>query len=326
MTNTTGLDEYGAARGSRGCRVEVNQGPVVGHGRACGTFGELLQGVLPDGDRDFLVTLPITEGAGARLTLTGGPGPVLVVPETKRKSHRLVRSMLTACGYEGGAVLELTGRLPEGKGLASSSADLVATARAVADALGARLDSTAIEALLRGIEPSDGVMHDGIVSFYHRESRLRERLGCLPRLTIVGVDEGGQVDTVRHNRVPHPRSGRDKHEYAELLDRLAGAVRTHDLAEVGAVATRSAQLSTKVRPRRHLDALLRITAEAGGLGLAAAHSGTVLGVLIAAHDPEHDAKVRAVVAAGERLAGSVSTFTSLCRHEECLPAAGGAPC
>jgi L-threonine kinase len=318
MTNVTWLRGHGVPG-------TVGRTRAVGHGRACGTFGELLQGVLPEGDRDFLVTLPITEHSTAWLTLTGERGPVLVVPAGKRKSHQLVLTMLAACGYQGGGGLELTSPLPEGKGLASSSADLVATARAVADALGLSLDGAPIEALLRQIEPSDGVMYDGIVSYYHRESRLRESLGCLPRLTIVAVDEGGQVDTVRHNRIRHPRTGQDKREYAELLATLSAAVRTHDLAAVGAVSTRSAQLSTKLRPRRHLEALLRISAEADALGLAAAHSGTVLGVLIAGHDPEHDAKVRQVTAARELLVGSVSTFTSLCPHEECLPG-GDAAC
>ncbi|MFE2752889.1 kinase [Actinosynnema sp. NPDC059335] len=296
----------------------------IGHGRAFGTFGELLQGVLPEEERDFLVTLPITEYSSARFELTGEHDPVVVTPPNKDKSRLLVERMLATGGHRGGGVLELAGRLPEGKGLASSSADLVATARAVAAALEQPLDAVAIEGFLRHIEPTDGVMHDGIVAFYHREVRLRERLGCLPVLTIVGVDEGGQVDTVRHNRVPKPYSARDRAEYAELLDALTAAVRGHDLAAVGAVSTRSAELSTKVRPRPLLASLRRIGAEVDALGLVIAHSGTVIGVLIADHDPAREDKVRFVVEQCRGLSGTVSLHTSLCVESTCAPQRVGA--
>ncbi|ACU38341.1 kinase [Actinosynnema mirum] len=295
-------------------------GPGTGQGRACGTFGELLQGVLPVEERDFLVTLPIAEFSTARFELTGEHEPVVVTPPTKEKSRRLVERMLAAHGHPGGGRLELTGRLPEGKGLASSSADLVATARAVASALRQPVDATAIETFLRHIEPTDGVMHEGIVAYYHREVRLRERLGCLPALTIVAVDEGGQVDTVRHNRIPKPYSARDRQEYAELLDVLTDAVRTHDLAAVGAVSTRSAELSTKVRPRPLLERLLQIRREADALGLVLAHSGTVIGVLIAGGDPAREDKERFVREECLALSSAVSTHTSLCAATTaCLP-------
>ncbi|TQM85423.1 threonine kinase [Saccharothrix saharensis] len=296
----------------------------IGHGRAFGTFGELLQGALPEEERDFLVTLPITEYSSARFELTGEHDPVVVTPPNKDKSRLLVERMLALGGHRGGGVLELAGRLPEGKGLASSSADLVATARAVAAALEQPLDAVAIEGFLRHIEPTDGVMHDGIVAFYHREVRLRERLGCLPVLTIVGVDEGGQVDTVRHNRVPKPYTARDRQEYAELLDALTAAVRGHDLAAVGAVSTRSAELSTKVRPRPLLAALRRIGAEVDALGLVIAHSGTVIGVLIADNDPSREDKVRSVVEQCRGLSGTVSVHTSLCVESTCAPQRVGA--
>ncbi len=291
--------------------------PGVGDGRAFGTFGELLQGVLGDGDRDFLVTLPIAEYATARFELTDEQG-VVVVPEGKEKSRRLVERMLLASGHRGGR-LQLGGRLPEGYGMASSSADLVATARAVAAATGQAIDGGGIEDFLRHIEPSDGVMYDGVVAYYHREVRLRERLGCLPALTIVSAHEGGRVDTVSHNRIPKPYTAGDKREYTELLAALATAVRTHDLRAVGAVSTRSAELSTKIRPRPLLPKLLRIADQADAVGVVLAHSGTVTGVLIAEADPDRDAKLRQVIGACRSLPATVSVHASLCVQDTCSP-------
>ncbi len=115
--------------------------PAAGHvgasgiSSAFGTFGELLQGVDEDGV-DFLVTLPISCWSTATfVTRPSSPG-ITVSPAYKHKAVALARAMLTSAGFTGGGRLVIGSAIPEGKGLASSSADLVATARAVGNAFG----------------------------------------------------------------------------------------------------------------------------------------------------------------------------------------------
>ncbi|MGW8487074.1 GHMP family kinase ATP-binding protein [Streptomyces sp. NPDC055886] len=294
----------GAARGTA-------DGAARGTGRAFGTFGELLQGVLPGSDRHFMVTFPVAAWSTASFQHFPDSSGLVVWPPHKRKALRIARLALAAAGHGGGGVLELDSDLPEGKGMASSSADLVATARAVAAALGTAFDAPTIESFLREIEPTDGVMYDEIVAYYHREAELREALGALPPLVIVAHDEGGQVDTIVHNRAAKPAGEAEKREYAQLLDRLCDAVRAGDLTTVGQVATRSAQLNARLRPRRRLPELERISATTGGLGVVCAHSGTVLGILYAADDPALETKVAAARAACAELPGATSVHRSL---------------
>ncbi|MEV0899960.1 kinase [Actinoplanes sp. NPDC049802] len=277
---------------------------------AHGTFGELLQGVLPDGDLDFLVTFPITHTSVARFEADPTRPDVVVRPPHKIKSRLLAERILRTHGRTGGA-LTITTTLPEGKGLASSSADLVATARAVGEAMGLRLLEQDIESYLRDIEPTDGVMYPGIVAFYHREVRLREHLGYLPPLTVVGHDSGGMVNTVVFNRSKKPRSDGDKREYQLLLDRLAAAIRAGDLATVGAVATRSAEMNATQSPRRHFGDLLRICRDVGGLGLVLAHSGTNLGILLPGDATEHADEINHIRSACAAFPGTVSVYRSL---------------
>ncbi|MET8976754.1 kinase [Streptomyces sp. NPDC004539] len=303
----------GSARAGAEARAEARAGARggAGVGVANGTFGELLQGVLPDDDRDFLVTFPITRSSRAEFRPLPALRDVIVQPPHKTKSRRLAEHVLGALGRPGGGLLRITTTLPEGKGLASSSADLVATARAVGETYGIRFTGREIEAFLRDIEPSDGVMYPGIVTFYHREVRLRERLGFLPPLTIVAHDTGGTVDTVLFNRTKRARSTTDKREYARLLRELTAAVRDGDLRTVGAIATRSAQMHAPHAPREHFDDLLDICRDAGGLGLVLAHSGTNLGVLLAGDGAEHIDRVAHVRKACAALTGSVSVYRSL---------------
>jgi L-threonine kinase len=259
----------------------------VSEGRAFGTFGELLQGVLPEGEgqgaslRHFLVTLPITESSTARFTSDSDLHDVHVLPPHKVKSQQIARDLLDHFRLPPGSRLELRSRLPEGKGLASSSADLVATARAIAAHFSLTLDTPVLLALMRRIEPSDGVMYDEITAFYHREVELLGRLGPVPPLTILAIDEGGQVDTLAFNTRPLQVSQTDATTYAGLLEDLRRAVACGDVGELGRVATRSAIMNQPRLAKCWLDQVVRICEDVGGLGVAAAHSGTQLGILLA---------------------------------------------
>jgi L-threonine kinase len=280
-----------------------------GKGEAFGTFGELLQGRLPDGT-DFLVTFPITRRSQVWFRFDPA-GPLRVFPSHKVKSLRLAESMLAVHGSGAGGILIVDSDLLIGKGLASSSADLVATARAIGGVLGLDTAPEAVEGWLRPIEPTDGVMHHGIVVFEHRVVRLRQVLGTLPSTTVVAVDEGGLLDTVQFNRRPKHFAESQAAEYAVLLADLTEAVRAADLAAVGAVASRSAVLNQRFAPKQNLDAMMRLAGETGALGVVCAHSGTMLGLLFDDADRDLRSKVQAARVACSMLPGSTLSFRAV---------------
>jgi L-threonine kinase len=284
---------------------------ATGLSTAFGTFGELLQGRLDEADGDFLVTLPIARWTVATFLADPAMSTIEVRPRHKEKSLKLAHMIMRTMPKPVGGVLTLDSGLTEGKGMASSSADLVATARAIGNALDVELTPKFIERLLRQIEPTDGVLYPGIVAYHHRSVRLRRILGPLPSMTVVGLDEGGAVDTVAFNRIPKPFGMAEKREYARLLDRLASAVAAGDLAEVGAVATRSAELNQVLRPKRTLEAAIGICADIDALGVVVGHSGTVLGVLIDRSDPAYPDKVAAAAKACAALTGNVTMYSTL---------------
>ncbi len=292
-------------------------GEASGSATAFGTFGELLQGMLPDGT-DFLVTLPIARWSTAHFLFDPDAAAVHARPADRSKSRRLAEMMLERYRIPGGGVLRLYGELPVGKGLASSSADLVATARAVGRALGVHPEPAEIEDLLRPIEPSDGVMYPGVVVFHHREVRLRVRLGQLPPLTVVSIDEGGEVETVGFNRRPKNYSVQDKLTYERLLTELSAAIRQGDAAAIGQVATRSAWMNQRLCPKRTLEQMLAVCEAVDGLGVVAAHSGTVLGLLLSNTASDHHGRLEKARLACSELAETVWV-------DRCLPTGGDTP-
>jgi uncharacterized protein involved in propanediol utilization len=292
--------------------ADAAAGARTGLGVSFGTFGELLQGALADPpDGDFLVTLPIARWSTAQVSLAPGADTLRVEPAGKLKSLRVARSVLARHGVRDGGTLVPTGDLPEGKGMASSTADLVATVRAVADALGIPASPQEIETHLRGVEPTDGLMYGEVVAFHHRTVRLHRALGPVPPMTIVAVDEGGQVDTVKFDASRPLVPASERGEYGALLDGLAAALTAGDLAAVGRISTRSAQLNQARCPKRHLDRMLEIGRDIGALGVAVTHSGTMVGLLISGADAGYDGKLGDAVAAATELASAVSVDHTL---------------
>jgi len=283
----------------------------TGNGRCFGTFGELLQGALPDQERHFLVTLPINQYSIARFIALPTMADIYVFPLHKHKARRLAEELIRIYDLQTGGILYLRSELVEGKGCASSSADMVATARALDSIFRLSLSPEQLAEIMASIEPSDGVMYQGVVSFYHREGVLRDFLGQLPPLIIVAVDEGGQIDTVEFNRQPPSFRPAERLEYERLLCGIEQAITYGDLVSVGEIATRSAIMNQKVLPKIHLDLLLDLSKRYGALGVVVTHSGTYIGLLLDPTSPTYARNLTAIIATITRRCATVSIFNTL---------------
>lgn len=288
----------------------------VGVGTAYGTFGELLQGALlgpgeADGEGRFLVTLPMARWSSARFELRPPGSGLTVSPANKTKAAALAGALLTELGYPVDGSLVLRSSIPEGKGLASSSADLVATARAVMAVVKRSVSTRRLGAMLAAIEPTDGVMHPGIVAFDHRRGVYLRTLGRLPSLQVVAVDQGGYVDTVAFNRHSAAYGLAERRHYERLLGELGRAVVSGDLTAVGAISTQSAALNQTRMPNRNLLALREVCRSVGGLGLVACHSGTMVGILLDPRDSAYRSRLSQAVHLTEDLPGRTHLYRTL---------------
>ncbi len=285
-------------------------------GKAHGTFGELLQGSLPGDEGHFLVTLPINRFSYATFFKNNRAGSVIVKPPHKTKSRDLALSILEAIAPEHGGELLLRGDLEEGKGLASSSADLVATARAIAAALGKEVDLNVLLTCMGRLEPSDGVMFDSCIVFHHRRVWPGQVLGSPPSIRIFAIDEGGTIDTVLYNKHLASYTPSEEQEYSSLLDRLASAFHDRDLRLLGEVCTCGAYLNQKRNPKKMFETVKAIGDRCGALGVVVTHSGTVLGLMLSHYDDAFEEKEAQIKAALSQLEGRVMTVDSLCYNKQ----------
>lgn len=296
----------------------VTAQPGVGVGYAQGHHGELLQGVFPDADgrlRRGLVTLPAPDrGSRAIFYPSQRHGGVVGAPgltKVRRAAILALREFAAHPAPAKGGQVEIISDLPHGIGMGSSTSDVTATIRAVADYHGVRLSREEIGRLAVLAEcASDSIMiTDRVVLFAHREGVVLETLGHrLPPLLVVGCDTqpGVQVDTL--GLQPAEYDDREVGSFGVLRSALRRAVATADVALLGRVATASARINQRFLPKPALEELFALGLRHGAAGIQVAHSGTVAGLIfdVAARDAAA-ACAAGVEALGFALTGPVAT-------------------
>ncbi len=287
----------------------------VGIGYAGAHHGELLQGMFEDDAghlRRALVTLPHPDRGSQAVFYPSQHHWGVVAPPSLTKSRRAallaLRELSThpaprSAPAKGGRV-EITTDVLVGIGMGSSTADVTATIRAVADYHRVALSREEVARLAVLAEcASDPIMiDDRVVLFAHRDGVVLETLGHrLPPMIVVGCDTqpGATVDTLGFQ--PAEYDDREIGAFQVLRAAIRRAVATEDVALLGRVATASARINQRFLPKAHLEPLLDLCLQYDGCGLQVAHSGTVAGLIFDPRRPRIIERVRECVRQVERL-------------------------
>ncbi|WP_258052271.1 kinase [Mesorhizobium sp. INR15] len=259
--------------------------PWTGTAAAIAHHGELIQGVFKDDAghlRRGLVTLPIAAMRSEATFAKGDGAPVIVSPDHKVKAGAAARLALDFLNAGGGGELTLSSSIPVGHGYGSSTADVVASIRAVAAALKIQLRPSSVGRLAVAAErASDAIAYDDhAVLFAQREGTVIENFGgSLPPLLLVGfkANGGAPVDTLQ---LPPARyDSAEIHEFGVLRALVARAVRFQDPHLLGRAASASALISQRHLPKQDFDNVVQMAADAGACGVQVAHSGSLFGVI-----------------------------------------------
>ncbi len=248
--------------------------------RAPASCGELAQGRL-DGNY-FLVSCPIDMYSTATVEISPGSGRVTAPPDAPKSRRAVELTLERADRRDVDARLSLSSPIPRGKGMASSTADISASVAAVASAVcpDAEISPDEIANIALRIEPSDSVMLPGIALLDHKSGSIMRALGAPPPMRVVALDFGGNVDTLAFNGVNRDRAlNRLETQFGEALSLIESGIRANNPAAIGEGATLSAIANQQLLYKPQLDAVLRLAEEVGAVGVNAAHSGTVLGML-----------------------------------------------
>ncbi len=241
--------------------------------RVPGSCGELAQGSI-DGVR-LHVSCPVNRYSWA-------------APENESQQTRLgpkVRKALhlAQASFRKGTfkdTFSLHSDLPVGKGMASSTADIAAALAAYQLTTGSFIDPDQTARLALAVEPTDGVIFEGITLFDHYRGTVRRALGEPPPVDILAIEFEGTVDTVAFNQRDHRRIAREQtRSVLTAFGLIEEGLREGCVRKIGEGATLSALTHQNLLRKPDLEPILKMTLDLGGVGVNIAHSGSMIGML-----------------------------------------------
>jgi uncharacterized protein involved in propanediol utilization len=249
-----------------------------------GALGELFQGPVRHQGRSGIgiVSFPVDRYAFAHFTQhtaaheAGDAEPLPALPKAALGArlflHRTGRT-LPPGRWNHHTELDI------GVGMASSTADIVATLRCLFQLFGLPYDPGTVTGILAQIERADSVFLDEFALYISDRHEVAERLGTAIGFHTCFIMEPGTVDTAEVTPLLIKQYQRRGDAYRACLDELLAAFRAGDAAAVARVSTTSAALSQEVLPKRGYETLIAHRRHFGAAGIFVAHTGSVIGYL-----------------------------------------------
>ncbi len=264
----------------------------VGSGHVHAHHGEIVQGLFYSGDgvlEHGLVTLPCTLFSTRARFRPLPSGSLTVEPADRLRALSAARLTLDALGRTGwGGTLQIVSNVPLRWGCGSSTTDVLATIRAVADVFDTPLQPEWIARLSVASEfASDSLMYGpqrAVLFAQRRGNVLADLGGPLPAVTTLGFNTENDRGVETLSLPPMPYSAWEVEAFQPMLGLLRRAVEQQDASLLGRVATASTVITQRHRPKRFVPQILRLAEDVGAAGVQVAHSGTVAGLLFASGD------------------------------------------
>lgn len=260
----------------------------AGWARCPGTCGEWVQGAK-DGV-PFLIGCPISRYAKAKAKIwlpelknreVGLDKRIWLwrLPPGKNKTGQALKLFARELKITNFALkIEMDSQLAIGKGMASSTADMVAALGAFSHALGVPWEEEKIARLVLRIEPTDPVMFPQITEIAHQDGSYIKQLGPEIKAKLLMLDWGGMLDTEAFNARADLGEHYRKNEPAIrlALAHFYEGLAKKDLELAAHASTISARCNQEFNPKPEFERFLSWVKAQGGLGVIAAHSGTLL--------------------------------------------------
>lgn len=182
--------------------------------------------------------------------------------------------------------------IPVAKGMASSTADIAATAVATARHFKQRLSEKELAKLCIALEPTDSTIFADLTLFDHNEGDIVESHRWIPDIDILILESPERLNTSDYHRL-------DRHQKllhgSKALDiawlQFQKSVQKKSRRELGKAVTMSAQASQSILPKPAFQDLYGLLEKHALFGLNVAHSGTVVGLMLDRYKHDID-KVR----------------------------------
>jgi len=201
-----------------------------------------------------------------------------------KKAYRMLDEVFRYYGYNRQDYdeigLKIDSQISIAKGMASSTADLVATAVAIAKYLGKEPSEEEISKLCIKIEPTDSIVFSDITLFDHLKGNFIKRYGQLPACKVLILEGRQSINTIDFRKTDRSEILKDNEKNLEkALGYFEKGIKNQDIREIGRASTISAFANQKILHKIGLEDIYQTSDKLGAYGINVAHSGSVIGIL-----------------------------------------------
>ena len=174
---------------------------------------------------------------------------------------------------------KMESNIPVGKGLSSSSADVLGLLTALSVFYKTEYTIQQLYDLAADVEPTDPCLHSGNLIFGQDNGNIHRELLPIPYYLIYfDSDKKGLVDTVSLSQTVK-YSDQDLLTYESLCKRMEAAAKDKDYETFNDCLNKSAERNEVFLPKRKFN-ILQDFASTTKTGLFVAHSGTYMGLVV----------------------------------------------
>lgn len=264
--------------GKKGKKVAVAQCPA--------SCGELIQGWILGSEK--LISCPVAWYS--TVEISAGTPHVKERPLSRAMVNQLLQYWHYPRQLSQEIRIDIDSTIPLAKGMASSTADIAATAVATAQYLGKQLDEHTLAQLCVALEPTDSTIFRQLTLFDHHHATTQIACGTPPSLDLLILESPQTLRTADYHRTL-----RQTELYAaapalqRALEKTVLACKTANPSLLGEAATLSAIASQSILPKPGFSCLLSLIEKCDLYGINVAHSGSVVGLLVDRnkHDLDH---------------------------------------
>lgn len=178
--------------------------------------------------------------------------------------------------------LKIKSKIPVGKGMASSTADIGATIGATLGLIKKELNNEEIAKLASTIEPTDSIYIEKNNIFNPLNGEVIKYLGNIQDSRVVILEPNRTLNTMRIRKTPNYKKIKIKNKDITKIsfNLLEEGIKNNDLYSIGKASTFSSLANENIHQKEGLEKIIEISKNYGAYGVNVAHSGTVIGILI----------------------------------------------
>lgn len=211
-------------------------------------------------------------------------------------------------------LLRINSEIPPGKGMASSSADIVSTIRSLSNAFNLEVTEELISEIATEIEPTDGIMYNIPCIYRQKTGVLIKELPLLNNLRVLGIDCGGQVDTIAQHSKSIEYSSTEKAFFEEVVNSIESVLEDRNTSKLFEYIRNSSIINQKILPKKNFNFLLDLS-YSYNCGLIVAHSGTVAGLVLDKMEKNYLEKEKEVRLHLKKITSNILDFDIISHYE-----------